>query len=60
MSDDSIILELELEIRYLRHLLDANGIAYDYQAYKESLAADDEIEFPELTRGSRKLLKLYN
>ena len=50
MSDDSIIQEQESEIRYLRHLLDVNGIAYDYQLYKESLAADDGIEFPELSR----------
>ena len=51
MSSDSTIPELKSEIRYLRHLLDANGIPYDYQLYKESLpAADDEIEFPELTR----------
>ena len=50
--DDKAILELESEIRYLRQLLDSNGIAYDYQAYKESLASTEEggIEFPELTR----------
>lgn len=50
--DDKAILELESEIRYLRQLLDSNGIVYDYQAYKESLASTEEggIEFPELTR----------
>lgn len=49
--DDAIIEDLQQEIRYLRHLLDANGIPYDYQLFKESLpAADDGIEFPELTR----------
>ena len=50
---DSLIIEdLEQEIRYLRNLLEVNGIPYDYQAYKESLVAADkcEIEFPELTR----------
>ena len=50
--DEKTIRELESEIRYLRQLLDSNGIAYDYQAYKESLASTEEggIEFPELTR----------
>ena len=41
------------EIRYLKGLLDANGIAYDYQAYKESqriAEEEDEIEIPNLTR----------
>ena len=45
--------DLIQEIRYLKGLLDANGIAYDYQAYKKSqrIAEDeDEIEIPELTR----------
>ena len=37
--DDAIIKDLQQEIRYLRHLLDANGIAYDYQAYRDALAA---------------------
>ena len=51
MSSDSTIQELKSEIRYLRHLLDANGIAYDYQAYKDALAAKEgEIEFPGLSR----------
>ena len=36
---DQAINGLEQEIRYLRHLLDANGIAYDYQAYRDALAA---------------------
>ena len=36
---DRTIQEMESEIRYLRHLLDANGIAYDYQAYRDALAA---------------------
>lgn len=49
--DDAIIKDLQQEIRYLRHLLDANGIAYDYQAYRDALAAKEgEIEFPELSR----------
>ena len=50
--DDTIIRDQEQEIRYLRHLLDINGIPYDYQAYKESLTTtqDNEIVFPELTR----------
>ena len=50
---DSLIIEdLEQEIRYLRNLLEVNGIPYDYQAYKKSQVAADkcEIEFPELTR----------
>lgn len=51
--DNSIIKDQEQEIRYLRHLLDVNGIPYDYQAYKESLAPttpNNGIVFPELTR----------
>lgn len=46
------INELEQEIRYLRGLLEAHGIAYDYQAYKEAqkIADEDEILLPELTR----------
>ena len=46
-------IDLMQEIRYLKGLLDANGIAYDYQAYKESqriAEEEDEIELPELTR----------
>ncbi|MBR1502894.1 MAG: DEAD/DEAH box helicase family protein [Prevotella sp.] len=45
--------DLIQEIRYLKGLLDANGIAYDYQAYRESqriAEEEDEIELPELTR----------
>ena len=45
--------DLIQEIRYLEGLLDANGIAYDYRAYKESLRiaeVEDEILIPELTR----------
>ena len=49
---DQAINELEQEIRYLRNLLEINGIPYDYQAYRESqiTAGEGEIEFPELTR----------
>lgn len=52
MDDNTIIRDQEQEIRYLRHLLDVNGIPYDYQAYKDSLATsqNNEIVFPELTR----------
>jgi hypothetical protein len=32
---DSQIAKLESEIRYLKQLLDENGIPYDYQAYFE-------------------------
>lgn len=32
---DSQIAKLESEIRYLKQLLDENGIPYDYQAYLE-------------------------
>lgn len=50
--DNLIIQDQKQEILYLRHLLDINGIPYDYQAYRESLATtqDNEIVFPELTR----------
>lgn len=49
---DQAINELEQEIRYLRNLLEINGIPYDYQAYRESqiTTGEGEIEFPELTR----------
>lgn len=52
MDDNTIIRDQEQEIRYLRHLLDVNGIPYDYQAYKDSLATsqNNEIIFPDLTR----------
>ena len=52
MDKLSTIHDLESEILYLRSLLDAHGISYDYQAYKESLSTvdDKEIDFPELTR----------
>lgn len=47
---DSQIAKLESEIRYLKQLLDENGIPYDYQAYLE-MTQDPvgEIQFPELT-----------
>jgi superfamily II DNA or RNA helicase len=45
------ILRLESEIRYLKGLLDENGISYDYEAYVEAIKREEpvEIEFPELT-----------
>jgi superfamily II DNA or RNA helicase len=47
---DSQIAKLESEIRYLKQLLDENGIPYDYQAYLERTQDPvGEIQFPELT-----------
>jgi superfamily II DNA or RNA helicase len=50
MNDDHIA-RLESEIRYLKGLLDENGISYDYEAYVETVKREEpvEIEFPELT-----------
>lgn len=47
---DSQIAKLESEIRYLKQLLDKNGISYDYQAYlARTQATVGEIQFPDLT-----------
>lgn len=47
---DSQIAKLESEIRYLKQLLDKNGISYDYQAYLARIQATvGEIQFPDLT-----------
>ena len=50
MNDDHIT-RLESEIRYLKGLLDENGIPYDYEAFVEAAKREEpvEIEFPELT-----------
>jgi hypothetical protein len=49
MNDDHIT-RLESEIRYLKGLLDENGIPYDYEAFVETARREEpvEIEFPEL------------
>lgn len=47
---DSQTDKLESEIRYLKQLLDENGIPYDYQAYHERTQdLVGKIQFPELT-----------
>ena len=50
MNDDHIA-RLESEIRYLKGLLDENGIPYDYEAFVEAARREEpvEIEFPVLT-----------
>ena len=50
MSDDHIA-RLESEIRYLKGLLDENGIPYDYEAFVEAARREGpvEIDFPVLT-----------
>ena len=50
MNDDHIA-RLELEIQYLKRLLDEYGIPYDYEAYVETDKREEpvEIEFPVLT-----------
>lgn len=49
-TSDDHIARLESEIRYLKGLLDENGIAYDYEAFVEVSKREEpvEIEFPEL------------
>ena len=47
---DPLIDKLEAEIRYLKKLLDENGIQYDYQAYVDGAPVQrGEVQFPELT-----------
>ena len=50
MNDDHI-LRMESEIRYLKGLLDENGISYDYEAFVEAAKREEpvEIDFPTLT-----------
>jgi len=50
-KDGNHITRLESEIRYLKGLLEENGIAYDYDAYVEAARREQpvEIEFPVLT-----------
>ena len=50
MNDDHIA-RLESEIRYLKGMLDENGISYDYEAFVEAAMREKsvEIEFPTLT-----------
>ena len=47
MNDDHIA-RLESEIRYLKGLLDENGIPYDYEAFVEAARREEpvEIELP--------------
>ena len=50
-TNDDHISRLESEIRYLKGLLDENGIPYDFEAYIEVVRREEpvEIDFPELT-----------
>ena len=49
-SKDRYISQLESENRYLRRLLDDNGIVYDYDAHlRKSRSEVGDITFPELT-----------
>lgn len=50
MNDDHIA-RLESEIRYLKGMLDENGISYDYEAFVEAAMREKsvEIDFPVLT-----------
>ena len=45
------IARLESEIRYLKGLLDKNGIPYDYETFVETIKRESpvEIDFPTLT-----------
>ena len=50
-TNDDHIVRLESEIRYLKGLLDENGIPYDYEAFVEAGKQEEpvEIDFPVLT-----------
>ena len=50
-TNDDYIARLESEIRYLKRLLDENGILYDYEASVGGVKREEpvEIEFPALT-----------
>ena len=50
-TEDNHIARLESEIRYLKGLLDKNGIPYDYEAFAEAVRREEplEMEFPVLT-----------
>ena len=50
-ANDDHITRLESEIRYLKGLLDENGIPYDYEAFVDVAKREEpvEIEFPVLT-----------
>ena len=50
-TSDDHIARLESEIRYLKGLLDENGIPYDYEAFVEAARREEpvEIELPVLT-----------
>ena len=50
-NEDNHIARLESEIRYLKGLLDDNGIPYDYEAFTETVGREEpvEIDFPVLT-----------
>ena len=51
VDNESRISRLESEIRYLKGLLDENGIAYDYETYVDSSKKEEpvQIEFPVMT-----------
>ena len=51
VDNESRIYRLESEIKYLKGLLDENGISYDFEAYVESSKMEEpvQIEFPVLT-----------
>lgn len=57
-TSDDHIARLESEIRYLKGLLDENGIAYDYEAFVEVSKREEpvEIDFLSLSMEKSKML----
>ena len=43
-TNDDHISRLESEIRYLKGLLDENGIPYDFEAYMEVVRREEPVE----------------
>ena len=57
---DKYISDLEVEIQYLKKLLDENGISYDYEAHLRALQSDvGDVVFPELGPEHASLLYSY-
>lgn len=44
VDNESRISRLESEIRYLKGLLDENGIAYDYETYVDSSKKEEPVQ----------------
>ncbi len=56
---DKQIVELESEIRYLRQVLDENGIKYDYKHQKRTSKHGVTFFLPKLSQFQKKVLSLH-